>query len=123
MKLGIERVAPLIPALMNRVLGQGTVPTATTPRDEMLAAIFETLTEEQMASLQNVLSPSQLANLAMLAQDLQAARGAGQPGAAGPGTPAQSGRPIEMRPPTWRSTRSRRTSFPGQWSASRPASP
>ena len=95
MKLGIERVAPLIPALMNRVLGQGTVPTATTPRDEMLAAIFETLTEEQMASLQNVLSPSQLANLAMLAQDLQAARGAGQPGAAGPGTPAQSGRPSD----------------------------
>jgi hypothetical protein len=94
-KLAMERLAPLIPALMNRVLGQGTVPAATTPREEVMAGILETLTEEQLASIQGVLNPSQMANLAMLFQDLQAARAGGKPGAAGPEAPAQNGRPSE----------------------------
>lgn len=94
-KLAMERVAPLVPALLNRFLGQGTVPTATTPHEEMLASILETLTDQQLAALQTVLDPSQMANLAMLIQDLQAARGSGKPGAAGPETPAQTGRPSQ----------------------------
>ena len=60
-----------------------------------MAGILETLTEEQLASIQGVLNPSQMANLAMLFQDLQAARAGGKPGAAGPEAPAQNGRPSE----------------------------
>ncbi len=93
MKLGIERVAPLVPAVLNRILGKGTVPAATTPLEEMMAGIFETLTQEQLAGLQNVLTPSQLASLGMLFEDLQAVRPGSKPGAAGPEAPAHNGRP------------------------------
>jgi hypothetical protein len=88
MKLGIERVAPLVPAVLNRILGKGTVPAAPTPREEMMAGILETLSEEQLAGLQNVLTPSQLASLGMLFQDLRPGSGA-----AGPEAPAHDGRP------------------------------
>ena len=91
-KLAVDRVGPLVPALLNRLLGQGTVPAATTSREEMLTSIFETLSEEQLAGIQSVLNPSQMANLAMLFEDLQAARAGGKPGAAGPGAPTQNGR-------------------------------
>jgi hypothetical protein len=94
-KLAMERLAPLIPAVMNRVFGQGTVPAATTSRDEMMAGIFETLTEEQLVGIQNVLNPGQMANLAMLFEELQAARTGRKTGAAGPEAPGQSGRPSE----------------------------
>jgi hypothetical protein len=97
-KLAVERVAPLIPALMNRIIGKGTVPTTTTPLEEVMAGIFETLTEEQLAGMQNVLTPSQMAGLAMLLRDLQGARQGGKPGAAGTGTASRNGRFSEETP-------------------------
>ncbi len=91
-KLAFDRVGPLLPGLLNRILGQGTVPAATTSREEVLASILESLTQEQFAGLQSVLNPSQLANLAMLIEELQAARAGRKPGAGGTEAPSQGGR-------------------------------
>jgi hypothetical protein len=74
MKMGEERIAPLIPLIADRLLRKDGAPGATTTRDEMLAAVFESLTPEQAAMLQNVLKPEQLANLARIAEEIRAAR-------------------------------------------------
>jgi len=89
MKMGEERIAPLIPLIADRILRKDGAPGATTTRDEMLAAVFESMTPEQIAGLQAVLKPEQLANLARLADEIQAARhaakaGGGEPGAQKP---------------------------------------
>jgi hypothetical protein len=89
MKMGEERIAPLIPLIADRFLRKDAAPGATTMRDEMLAAVFESMTPEQVAGLQGVLKPAQLANLARIAEEIQAARhpakaGGGEPGAQKP---------------------------------------
>jgi hypothetical protein len=55
----------------------------------MLAAVFESMTPEQVAGLQGVLKPEQLANLVRIAEEIQATRhpakaGGGEPGAQKP---------------------------------------
>lgn len=74
MKMGEERLAPLIPLVADHFLRKGAAPGAATPRDEMLAAVFDTLSPEQLAVLQQVLKPEQMANLVRVAEEIQAVR-------------------------------------------------
>jgi hypothetical protein len=78
MRMGEEKLAPLIPALLNKLMGKDTIPGATSPRDEMLADILGTMTPEQFNGLKSILDPGQMANLLILIDHLQAARGAGK---------------------------------------------
>ena len=94
-KMGFERVAPLIPVLISKLTGKAATPTQATPRDEILAGIVETLTEEQLAGLQATLNPSQMAAFMSLVANLQEAR---SPGMATPpvqGTSSPNCKPSE----------------------------
>jgi hypothetical protein len=75
LKLGVERVAPLLPILANRFLGNAGAATMPTPRDEILASLLESLNEEQVAAIHKALSPAQMASLHELFQAVQLARG------------------------------------------------
>jgi hypothetical protein len=85
MRMGEERIAPLIPLVADHFLRKDGAPGATTTRDEMLAAVFESMTPEQAVMLQKVLKPEQLANLARIAEQIQAARHPAKAGGAAPG--------------------------------------
>jgi len=84
MKMGEERIAPLIPLVADHFLRKDAAPGATTTRDEMLAAVFESMTPEQVAMLQRVLKPEQMANLVRIAEQIQATRHPAKAGGAAP---------------------------------------
>jgi hypothetical protein len=74
LRMGEERVAPLIPLLADHFLGRKAGPQQATSRDEMLAAFLDSLSAEQAAVMQSNLRPDQLANLMRLAEQLQSVR-------------------------------------------------
>ena len=57
-QFGIERVAPLIPLIGNRLFGKAPAKTAAAAHDR-IASILGSLTPEQVAALQKVLTPEQ----------------------------------------------------------------
>ncbi len=94
-KMGFERLAPLIPVLLTKLGGKGAAPTQATPRDEVLAGIFETLTPQQFAVLQSALNDSQMAALMSLLADLQEVRSPGMATAPAGGTSSPNCKPSE----------------------------
>ena len=62
-QFGIERVAPLIPLIGNRLFGKAPAETAAAAHDQLLASILGSLTPEQVAALQKVLTPEQMVGI------------------------------------------------------------
>jgi hypothetical protein len=73
-KLVVEQLLPLLPVVANRIFRKKGDATATTPREDMLATLFESMSAEQGDALRRILSPTQLANLMEVVTDLFSAR-------------------------------------------------
>jgi hypothetical protein len=75
LKLGVEKVGPLLPLVANRLLGDKAAPSGATPRHELVAQFMASLTPEQIEGLQRVFTPMQVATLEELFLAAQNARG------------------------------------------------
>ena len=73
-KLAIERLAPLVPAMVATVTGRTSPPTPTTPREEAMAALLDSLSQEQFSRLGTIFSPEQMANFGMFVDSLRKAK-------------------------------------------------
>jgi len=74
MKLVTEQLSPLLPIIANRLFRKKDDVMATTPREDMLATLFEGMSAEQGQELRRILSPTQLASFIEIVTDLFAAR-------------------------------------------------
>jgi hypothetical protein len=94
-KMGFERLAPLLPVVLAKLTGKGTGPMQASPRDEILAGIMESLSQEQVASLMGSLNDSQKVAFMSLIDDLQQARSPGMSASVDPGTSSPNCKPSE----------------------------
>jgi len=74
MKLVTEQLSPLLPVIANRLFRRKDDAMATTPREDMLATLFEGMSAEQGQELRRILSPTQLASFIEIVTDLFSAR-------------------------------------------------
>jgi hypothetical protein len=68
---GLSQVAPLIPNLLNKLLRKDILPETTTPQDMMLSNFFQSVSPEQLANMQKILHPEQIASLFSIHENLE----------------------------------------------------
>jgi hypothetical protein len=73
-KLVVEQLLPLLPVVANRLFRKKGEANPTTPREDLLATLFDGMSAEQVQALRQILSPTQLANLMEVITDLFSAR-------------------------------------------------
>jgi hypothetical protein len=93
-KLAIERLAPLFPAMVATVTGRAAPPTPTTPREETMVALLDSMSQEQFTGLGTILSPEQMASFSMFVDSLRKAK-YGEPVVTPPGTSSPDCKPSE----------------------------
>jgi hypothetical protein len=86
----LKQLAPLVPAIAARALGQGERATATAS-NVALAEFMKSLSEEQMLAIAQNLRPEQLGALQLLASQVDTSAVDGSAGAAGAGAGAGAG--------------------------------
>lgn len=64
----VEKFSPLVPIVANKIAGKPMLPAAD-PQSLMLSELFKTLKPEQLAAIQNTLTPEQAMIVLSLAQD------------------------------------------------------
>lgn len=94
LKMAIERLAPLLPAVVASITGRGAPPTPTTAREEAAAAVLDSMSPEQFAKLGTIFTPEQMAGFGMFVDSLRKARGS-EPGFTPPGTSSPDCKPSE----------------------------
>jgi hypothetical protein len=62
----LEQVKVLVPTVVNKVAGKKLLPEKTTAKDEIVHSLLASLSPEQMAALQGILTPAQLVGFAEL---------------------------------------------------------
>jgi len=55
-----KNILLFVPTIVNRITGQKILPESTSPKQEMLRQLLDTLTEEQLGKLSTVLNPMQM---------------------------------------------------------------
>ncbi len=93
-KLGVERLAPLLPAMIASITGRNAPPTPTTPRDEVMASLLDSLSQDQFAQLGSIFTPEQMANFGIFVDSLKKAK-CGEPIVTPPGTSSPNCKPSE----------------------------
>jgi hypothetical protein len=93
-KLGLERLAPLLPAVIATITGRNAPPTPTTPREEVMAALLDSLSQDQFAQLGSIFTPEQLASFGIFVDSLKKAK-CGEPIVTPPGTSSPNCKPSE----------------------------
>ena len=64
----LEQIKVLLPTVVNKLSGQKLLPEKTTPRDEIVHNLLASLNPDQLATLQAMLTPAQLAGFSELYQ-------------------------------------------------------
>lgn len=67
-----DKVQLLLPTVVNRITGKTLLPESTSPEVEILRAVLNELTSEQLDKLRGILSPTQLVGLLELARHFAA---------------------------------------------------
>jgi hypothetical protein len=100
LQAGIDHVAPLLPILANRFVRKGGDQTAVTPRDELMASLFRSMTKEQEQALSSVLTETQFATLVEISESISKVRGGDKKPPVPPATTQQAAPTAAKRTPT-----------------------